>query len=779
MCHYKRLNGIVIIKTTVIMKTQPNFMARTKAKYTEHEFKLRILQILVFTLLGIITFRLFYLQVIQHGYYTSVAAKEHFGYTELPARRGEIFIQDYASGETVRVATNITLDTLFADPTIIENKKLVADRITPIIFDLEAEKLKDERRVEQELKRAKTLEEEEKIKTLSDEELYTQFYNNLLEKISQDVRPEIQLTNTIDENLAKKISNLGLTGVEVNNNIVYAYPPQITDRTETASVLSQYIDITATRLEQILQGKNRYVILATKIPPEKSAEIRQIQEEDTEKNYFGLGLEENYYRYYPEKELSANVLGYVTKEGIGTYGIESKYNTRLQGKKGVFQTQRDGSIHGRQITVGDSVIEPAVDGDDIVLTIDRSIQMTVEKLLAKAVKDYRADSGQVIVMDPKTGRIMAMAHYPTFDPNDFSAALEMEEISFTPQEVEQLVPLEGEGYENQFWFYRNVSAHDRFKVFRQLIDPEDPDAGYIYKRYKNWIGLEAYRNLAASGAYEPGSVFKVITMASALDDNDVTPTTYINDSGILEVDEFKISNVSAKCTGRVNMTQVLAYSCNTGVGWVAQQMGRNLFYSYMVKFGFGERTGIEFDNEHPGKIEHFNQWAESELVTYGFGQGFTATPIQMVAAFGAIANDGLLMQPYIVDKISQKNDKIIETHPAPINQVISEDTTNLVTSMMVAATETGVSGNAKTENHYVAAKTGTSQTYKYGKPLKGAGTTIASVAGFGPIDDPKFVLYAKLDRPRTSEWADSTTSHLFSDVATYLYDYLGIPPDKN
>lgn len=744
---------------------------------TEPEFKIAILRAIVILVLAIIGIRLFYLQILRHDFYQQVAAKEHYGYTELPARRGEIFIKDYASGEDVRVATNITLDTLFADPTLIENKKMVADRIVPLIYDPEDEREKDNLRVETEHKRAKSEEEIAAIRAYTDEELYTNYYNKILQDISAEIRPIILLSDTMEEGVLELIEKEALPGVEVKEGNLYAYPGQIFDRDRVASILSKYIDISPTRLEQILVGKNRYVVLSKKVRPEIANEISQIIEEDTTKNFFGLGLTEEYYRFYPEAELAANVLGYVTASGIGSYGIESKFNTKLQGKKGVFQTQRDGSIYGRQITVGDSVIEPAVDGDDVVLTIDRSMQMTIEKMLEKATKDFRADSGQVIVMDPNTGKIMALAHYPTFDPNIYSSALDTVEINLTPEEVDQLVPIEAE--EDSFWFYRNVLAHDRYKVMREKLEGENgEDLGYIYKRFKNWIGLEAYRNKVVSAPYEPGSIFKPITMASAVDDHDVTPKTAIYDDGILEVDEYEITNVSGSCTGYVNMTNILEYSCNTGIGWVAQTIGRNLMYSYMEKFGFGERSGIEFDNEHPGYIQHFSYWADSELVTHAFGQGLTATPLQMAVAFAAIANGGTLYQPYIVEKVVNKDGKVTETPPTSIRQVISGETGKIITAMLVSAVENGVAGNAKVDNHYVAAKTGTSQTYRHGKPLTGPGTTIASMVGYGPIEDPKFVILVKFDRPRSSEFASGTAAVLFKEIATYLYDYLGIPPDK-
>ena len=741
-------------------------------KLEEPETKITILKIVMALFALIICARLFYLQVIKNEYYQQIAAKEHYGVTELPARRGEIFIKDYASNEDIRVATNITLDTLYADPTLITNAKLVTDRIAPLIYDQEEARRLDQERTGTEHKRAKTKEEYDKVKAFTDQELYQNFYNDLLQKISAQIRTQIILSDTLPAETLKEIAAFNLPGIEVTEKEVLAYPQKMSDRGLIASKLSKYLDMTRARLEQILEGKNRYVILKKKIKPEISAQIKKMIDADKSKSFIGLGLEEEYYRYYPEETLAANILGFVTPQGSGSYGIESAFNTQLNGKKGVFQTQRDGSVYGRQITVGDSLIQPAVDGESVVLTIDRAIQLAVEKKLEKAVKDFRADSGQAIVLDPKTGRIMALAHYPSFNPNNYSTVMEKEEIALTEDEVKQLIPVEDE--ENSFWFYRNVPSEDRFKVFREKL----PDGNFIYKRFTNWIGMEALQNKIVSATYEPGSVFKAITMSSALDDKDVTPGTSFNDTGVLKVDEYEIKNVSARCTGYINMTNAIAYSCNTGLGFVAKKMGRTLFYSYMKRFGFGDRTEIEFDNESPGKIAHFSQWAESELVTHAFGQGILVTPLQMASAFGALANKGILMQPHIIEKTIAASGKINQTEFTPLQNVITEETSNTITAMLVNAVENGVAKNAALPDHYLAAKTGTSQTYKHGKPVTGAGTTIASIAGFGPIEDPKFVLLVKLDRPRSSEWADATAAIAFRDIAAYLFEYFGIPPDK-
>ncbi len=726
---------------------------------------------LIILLTAVLLIRLFTLQVVAHEHYEQIAAREHYGFSELPAYRGEIFIKDYASGETVRVATNSTLDLLFADPTMIGDKKLVADRIAPIIYDEEEARKKDEERVQQAILRAKTAEELEEIELLDDDELYDQFYDEILEKISYDVRPVIILASSLTNDEIDAINQADLQGIEVTKSgQLKAYPPEINSVKSISNSLGAILESPPMQIEQALTRKNRYVILKKKLTPEKSAEIKEVMLNDEGEKFRGLGLQEEYYRYYPENTLASNILGFVDPDNNGNYGIEGKFNTELKGKTGVFQTQKD-SV-GRLITVGDTLIEPAVDGNDITLTIDRSIQLAMEKKLQRTVESTRADSGQVLVMDPNSGKIIALAHYPNFNPNSYSEVYEKEDIKLNDEEIEGLVEIED--MENAFWLYRNVAAQDRLLVFKNEL----ADGTVVYQKYKNNIGPEAYQNKAVSGPYEPGSVFKPITMSIALDDQNITPTTTFNDPGVLEVDEFEIKNVSDKCTGRISATEIIAYSCNTGIGRVAQDLGKNLFYNYLQRYGFGERTEIEFTNEHPGQLAHFNSWAESELVTHAFGQGFTATMIQMGAAISTIANDGLMMQPYIVEKVEKADGTIVETSPSILRQIITPKSADYVKNMMIGAIENGVADKAQITTHYIAGKTGTSQTYRHGKPLTGAGTTIATMGGFGPIDDPQFVILVKLDRPRSSEWSSDTAAPLFREIGEYLYEYYSIPPDK-
>ena len=721
----------------------------------------------------IIIGQLFYLQIIRGDYYLAIAQKEHLGYIELPARRGEILTKDYASNETYKLATNITLSLLFADPTLIENPQLVVDTFTPFLYDIEEEKLLDEIRIQADLKKAVTDKEALKVQPKNEEELLTTFKDRFRTQISQKIREKILLTNDLVEEIAPEVEALNLPGIEIKKNNLWAYPKQIDNRGYVAKKLSPYLDITTAQLDKILEGQNRYVILKRKIDPALTEQIEAILKDDPDQKFTGIRMQEEYYRFYPENELAAQILGFVDHNGNGQYGIENGYQKELKGKEGIFSSQRDAS--GMQITVGDSEIRPAVDGDNIILTIDRSVQMEVEKMLAQAVADYRADSGQVIVIDPQTARVIAMASAPTFNPNVYSQVFEKKEIKLNADEISNLIPRDSEA-ENptEFWLYINTDTHERLLIFK-----EETETGTVYYEiFENRVGPEVYRNKMVADVFEPGSIFKVVTMAAALDSQEVTPLTRHSYTGPIEVDEFEIHNAGDNYYGRETMTEVLEHSSNVGMSWVARQLGRNLFHSYMINFGLGERTDIELENEHPGQIQHFTKWAESELVTYAFGQGILVSPIQMVTAVAVIANGGVLMQPYLVDSIEHADGKTDETDPKIIHRVITKETADTLSAMMTSTVENGFAKTAQVAGHYVAGKTGTAQTYKHGKALTGAGTTITSFVGFAPIDQPKFAILIKLDRPRASEWGSETAGPLFSKIAEYLFRYYNIPPDK-
>jgi len=755
--------------------------------------------------LAVLGAKLFYLQVIRHGYYLDKALSDHQGYTELQSRRGEIYVRDYHSDNAFKVATNTSLSTVFADPSLVLDPQLVAKNLYLPLFK-EKDALKTEELRIEELRKDLSLDltEEEMAELLQPktlEELRLEFRDEIMSKISQQQRQEIVLIENPDSTLRSRVQALGLSGVEVFKTKIVVYPPKITNQKSIALRLAPVVDMNPKRLQELLAGVNRYVVLATRIEGSNIKKIEELRDQDP-KQYKGIGFEEHDYRYYPEGELSAAAVGFLNSDNEGIYGIEEYYNTLLQGEEGIFKTKLD--AFGKQITVGsDTIIKPAKDGADVYLTIERSIQMKAEEVIERAVHYTDADSGELLVMDPYTGEMLAMAQYPKFELNHFWEALETEEVDLEKLVRTDIFYAHRDIYENlsdvviddevmakeiedrmfefnygeipEQYFTINKVNH---KEIRILPIPNENDETFRYETYKNGVGPGAYKNNSVVGVYEPGSVFKPITMSGAIDDELVTPNTTMVDNGPVKVDEFTIENAMLVHYGVQTMTNVLENSNNIGMVWVAQKMGRGLLGSYIKKYGFGRMTEIQLPNEKAGKVRPHSTWTDSELATAAFGQGLTVTPVQMITAFSAIANGGKLMQPTVVEKIVHEDGLVDEFEPTIVKQVLSKKSADMVSAMLRSVVHKGQADKAIVDGYWVAGKTGTSQTYRNGIPLRGRGTTIATFAGYAPASDPQFVVLVKLNRPRSSEWGSIVAAPVFSEITQYILQYLNIAPDR-
>ncbi len=744
----------------------------------------------------LILLRLFYLQIIAHGYYAEIARTERYGTTRLPARRGEILLQDNKSDEYYKIGTNTTLNMIYADPIGIKNPQLVADTLAPLLFDLEQAQERDEDRIEKETLDAQKIENPElrevalaRIQPKSEEDLGKEYRQELEDALAKRTRDVILLAEKIDLQTQEKLKGLNLQGVEINDlGDVYAYPAQISDKASTATALAEALDGDATTLKSTLEGKNHYIELKHRLDPKVSDQIKEILDADRKDpdgkagpqeaplDFLGIRLKEEYFRYYPEETLAAQVLGYVNSANEGQYGIEGTFDEILRGKDGIFSSQID--TYKRQITIGDSTIEEAENGANIVLTLDRAIQLQVERFLEEGVKNSRADSGQALVINPKTGEILAMAEYPTYNPNNYGEVFKKRRIEFTEDEKKRIF-IKGTAEKPIYWFYKQVDPDVRIQIFP---DEENPEQWWAYE---NDVGPEVYKMKPLQETYEPGSVFKPIVMSMALDAGEVTPKTTFNDSGPVPVDlnsitgeyDFYINTFNNKYFGIMNMTNVLEKSSNTGMTFVVRKLGAALFYNYLKTFGFLDRTEIGLDNEVQGKVSHYTTWrAESEMITKAFGQGISMSMLQLAQAYTALSNEGEMMRLRLIKEIQYPDGHVETFEPETVRQVIKPETARTITAMMTSVMEGYVS--VKLANHYVAGKTGTAQTYKGGIALSGAGTTIATVVGFGPVDDPQFLVLVKMDRPHTIEWAESTSGPVFHKIMDFLYTYYSIPPDK-
>ncbi len=763
------------------------------------------LLIAIYLVTGTIIFRLFYLQVIAYSYYEHIAELEQYGYTTLPARRGEILVEDYHTGEGYTLATNTTLSMIYADPTLISDPEVVAATLAPLLYDHDEQKELDDLAYEDAYDEAMKIENVDlrneaisKLHHKTDDELFSEYQKEMEDSLADRTRDTILIAEALDTDTQQKVRDAHIEGTELTKNgNFYAYPAKITDKSTTAEEIAALFGTDADALETTLLGKNRYVELKHKLSPEISSQIEALLKKDREDTkaanaaikgtdekpkdpvFLGIGMKDEYFRYYPEQTMAAQILGFVSSAGDGSYGVEGTFNEILKGKDGIFTSQVD--AYGNQITVGKSVIEDAKDGADITLTIDRAIQSEVETLLlGDGTFGYsyaRPDSAQAIVINPKTGAILALAQYPTFNPNSYGDVYEKTKIDI-PEDKKGNIVTTGTPEEPIYWYYVQKDPDVKIQIFQ---DPEDNTQWYSYE---NLVGPEVYKNKLLQEVYEPGSVFKPLVMASAINAGEVTPNTTFNDSGPIGVDfneitgeyDYYINTFNNQYHGLETMTQVLEHSCNTGMTFISKKLGPALFYSYLKAFGLTERTNMGLNDEALGKLAYYESWTESEMVTKAFGQGISINPLQLAQAYTAIFNNGTMMKPYIIKSVEFDDGQMEEFEPTAVRQVISADTAQKITAMMADVVESYQSMSIP--DHYFSGKSGTAQTYKNGIALSGAGTTEATFVGAGPIEDPQFLVIVKMDRPRSSEWAEGTSGQVLIRIMSYLYDYYSIPPDK-
>jgi len=480
-----------------------------------------------------------------------------------------------------------------------------------------------------------------------------------------------------------------------------------------AAQMSLGMDISEamTKMTDVPDG-TRYVVLDDFVPVENAEKLMQLQKDaradPSGRNLDALNFRAHLMRSYPENDLASTVLGYVTEDNHGYMGVEEKYDNVLAGIPVTLLVPADPRRAPEY-----PQIPP---GQTLILTIDREIQASVEHILDNALISTGASSGTIIVMDPRTGEILAMSSTPRMDPNDY-------------QQVNQIFP------------------------------------------------GETPFNRAISQAYEPGSVAKIFTMAGALDSGKVTPGTIFLDTGSIVVGGVTIYNWDRGAWGYQDMTGCLAHSLNVCLAWVSdRQMGSDLFYSYMQRFGLGHLTGIDLAGETPGrlKLPGDSDWYPVDLGTNAFGQGISATSIQMVMGASALANDGKMVYPHVL--LAQVRDgHQSNMSPQVVGSPISAETAHTLSDMLANALESE-SSDALVPGYRIAGKTGTAQiptAYGYDPD-----NINASFIGWGPLDDPRFLVYVWLEKPQTNKAASVVAAPIFKQVVEDLVVLMGIPPDS-
>lgn len=694
---------------------------RAKKNETNRTYnsRINILMAIVFLLGAAVIARLGYLQIVKHGYYAGKASGQHETENRLPPERGEIFWRD-----TGKAGSEILY------PFATNKQYFLVYAIPKEVKDpVEAQDIA--------------------------QKLYFVFDREQAEKEVDDL---FQKQDEVEQGAAlAKVS--GLPGEEkraeearinrhfaaLRNDKAWREERQ---RAKEAEVEKKKKEIVGEYLAIYSQADDPYAPLKKKVEEGQLLRLYSIlvksedglsiddlvvrggrvyrkmimdsqEEKWVEVRPNGVYHSAESYRYYPENNIGSHLLGFARLDGNV---LKGNY-----GLEGFFDHELTGEYGYLKSETGANRNMLILDGreyvkpkngTDLVLTIDRSVQYFACQKAKEASEKHRAEGVTILAVDPKTGAIITMCSWPDFDPNNYQK-------------------------EKDLAVFNNPSVFDQ---------------------------------------YEPGSVFKAITMAGALDDGKVTPETVYEDKGQIMKKGWQKPIQNADFTtsgphGRVNMTVVLERSLNTGAIFAMEQLGQKKFIDYIKDFGFGERTGIELEAESPGNIENLLKkkvW-ERDLDAASFGQAIMVTPLQMIMSYAAIANGGVLMKPYIVSEMVHEDGTREVVKPREVRRVISDRTASLLSGMLVSVVENGHSKKAQIDGYFIGGKTGTAQIPdKTGYSDKNNHTFI----GIAPAGDPKFVILVKITNPKDFEYADYTATPLFQEIADFMLKYYQVPKER-
>jgi len=807
-------------------------------------------------ILLLIVARLLELQILRGAEYRSLAQAQHYGGVKLPAKRGEIFSRDSKTGETNILATNTTLDLVYVDPLITTDPARTADTLANMLLTdaFHASCMKGEEDCPRELvpfyasafdplvrwnltHTGGLLEPVPSgslppsfLKLPDLAEARRLFARDIEKRISGKRVTFVPLLYGATKLQMEAVAAARIPGITVmrDTELIYADPEEVPQSgvPTIARALGGALQIDQSRMEDLLRSRPlRYVAVMHRLPPELSLKIKEEQLKNykeavararetsavsQEPDYLlrSVALLSEHWRYYPDGTVASHVVGFLNAVQEPQYGVERMFNTQLRGQEGLISTVSD--PQGGQILTGEQTIIQPRDGDSIVLSIDRSIQKEVERMLDEGVKKYRAESGQAIVMDPFTGKILAMANAPLFDSNNYAVVYEKEPLNLPPEEYAKIVVeiYDPETNARVVKAYINdvftasgrtllsEKTRQSLEDLEKLYDLQDitrywqyigttlrheifpTDRPTVWLQYKNGVGVGAYLNRTVQEIYEPGSVLKPITMAIALDQGELTPGDIYDDVGPVEVDEYKIDNNDHKHYGIVSMTNCLEFSINTCMTSVSFKLGPKLFFRMLERFGFGHITGIELEDELPGELRSWREWSRTLLATTAFGQGLSSTPLQVIAGWAALANGGRILRPTIVDSIVHSDGTEEKTEPRLVGQAITQEASETITAMLASSATRGFAKSGKVPGYRIAGKTGTSQIAgPGGKYETGTGSTFATFAGYAPLGHPKFLVLVKMDRPKGTIHGATVAAPVFKDIAAFLFKYYGIPPD--
>lgn len=492
--------------------------------------------------------------------------------------------------------------------------------------------------------------------------------------------------------------------VSIAARTIFAAPNQIDDKAGTAAALASTLGGEEAAYLEKLQQDSGFVYIERKVDKGRADELEQLKLK-------GIGFLDDYKRLYPSGELASQVLGFVGVDDAGLAGIESYYDELLGGTPGVVLGERD--PQGRPIPGGiQKILEPQ-HGGDIVLTIDKDIQYEAQVEIAKAVKKWKAKSGSVVIMNPQSGEIYAMASTPGFNPNKYGKAKAA-----------------------------NV------------------------------------RNKPITDAYEPGSTAKCLTAAAVIEKGLFKPDSKLSLPPTIRVADRTIKESHGRAAVKWSLTKIITESSNVGTVKLGLKLGEQGLYDAFDSFGLTEKTGVDFPGEAKGWLPPVDQWSASSIGNIPFGQGVSLTPLQLVRAVGAIANEGELTTPHFLLDVPHATSKEAAEKTWPVKRAVSAETARSVSTMLEAVVTEGTGKGAAVAGYSVAGKTGTAQKAEPGGRGYSAGKYVGSFIGYLPAEDPQVLVCVILDEPRNAIYGGTVAAPTFSKLAAFSVSHLKIVPSN-
>lgn len=640
--------------------------------------RLRALRFFLLVGFSLVWIRLFVLQIVDARFYQDLAAGQYSLYEKLTPERGKITVYDFDDATPYDVATNEPRAIITADPRKITDAVDVGKRIATALG-------------------------------WEGVDAYDRFalIQNLEAQGKQSDADALKAMDVCATPVVAPVSDVVPIDPAVSSTPILApvAPVSSDECIAQKKAVEKVVDLIA----RLGKHEDPYEPVATNVDGDA---LERLQAEKID----GISYILQNVRSYPEKGFGGQVLGFVSKNDdntfVGQYGLEGYFNEFLSGKPGEIASQADSA--GSWIGVGSKAYTPAIDGGSLSLTIDRTVQYTACKMLQEGVAKFNADSGVLVIVEPSTGRVLAMCGVPDFDPN----------------------------------VYGKVDA------------------------------ISTYNNQAIFTPYEPGSIFKPFTIAAGLDTGAITPNSTFNDPGFVKLDDRTIRNAANKAHGLITMTTALDESVNTALVWSMQQAGRDVFTQYIKNFGFGMLTGIPLKTEAPGTIASLDEPGMVYAATASFGQGITVTPLQIAMAYAAIANGGSLMQPQIVDEMKYADGTVDTMQPKKVRQVIEPKTATTLGGMLVDVVENGHGKRAKVPGYWIAGKTGTAQIAENGGYSETAFNGSFAGFGPVGDPKFAMIVKIENPKSENIMYAESTAAPIFGQIAKFLTEYYRIAPTR-